>query len=128
MLFKYGTIYREVMHTPKFNWCRLMDGLETNPMILQLRIALNDSFSDKGAYCPVKVQYKRLNFYNNFYDQDLQGIDIFNLTLKTDKLLSVFPTGDYQMHIFYYKKDKPEPDGYIKGIFSMLTSVKDTFG
>lgn len=57
-------------------------------------------------------------------------MDYFNFTLSTNAFLSVVPTGDYQLHIFYYRKAKglSESVGNIKLIFSMLTSIKDTFG
>lgn len=44
------------MHTPKFDWCHLMDELETNPMILQFRAIMKDSFPKNFAQCPAQVQ------------------------------------------------------------------------
>lgn len=52
LFFKYGIIYREVMNTHKFDWCKLMDGPETNLMILQLKSIMKDSFPGKLTQCP----------------------------------------------------------------------------
>lgn len=57
-----------------------------------------------------------------------QGLHIVNLTIKSDAFLSIFPTGDYQLHLFYYSKLKAEATGFIKIIFSILSSIKDNFG
>lgn len=46
----------------------------------------------------------------------------------TASMASVFPTGDYKFHFYYYKKAEEESYGSIKVVMSMLTSNRDTFG
>lgn len=46
----------------------------------------------------------------------------------TASMASVFPTGDYIFHLFFYKKGAAEFYTTIKVMMSMLTSNKDTFG
>lgn len=55
LYYKYGTIYREVMHTPMFDWCELVDRKQTNPMVLQIFKIFNDSFPDMMDQCPLTV-------------------------------------------------------------------------
>lgn len=59
--FKYGTIYREVMHTPKFDWCELMDDKQTNPMLRQIKSLFQDSFPDLMHRCPFQVKQPRVH-------------------------------------------------------------------
>lgn len=46
----------------------------------------------------------------------------------TSSMASVFPTGDYRFHLYFYKKADVESYASIKVVMSMLTSNKDTFG
>lgn len=58
--YKYGAIYREVMHTPKFDWCALMEARETNPMILQILTVFKESFPELIHKCPFQVKHQVL--------------------------------------------------------------------
>lgn len=60
--YKYGVIYREVMHTQKLNWCQLMkeDELE-NKMFAQLIHLLKDSTPTVIHECPYNVILTEVN-------------------------------------------------------------------
>lgn len=63
--FKYITIYRDVMHTPSFDWCQIMKMGTSNIMIKQF-LALANS-SDLLHQCPYKVWYKLITYYNAIF-------------------------------------------------------------
>lgn len=60
LLYKYGTIYREVMHTPTFDACALMDGKYNNKMLDQLvQFMLDSAGPDIIHKCPYTVNYPK---------------------------------------------------------------------
>lgn len=55
VFYKYGTIYREVMHTPLMNWCDMPLSQTSNPMIKQLIKFANDIDPNLVHSCPYTV-------------------------------------------------------------------------
>ena len=55
LFYKYGTIYREVMHTPNFDLCKIMKDGDTNLMIKQLIQLIKDSIPLALHECPYTV-------------------------------------------------------------------------
>lgn len=60
--YKYVVIYRDVMHTPSFDWCRIMKMGTTNIMIKQFLALANTT--DLLHECPYKVHTEILSIYN----------------------------------------------------------------
>lgn len=69
LLYKYGTIYREVMHTPTVDACALMDGKYNNKMLDQLvQFMLDSAGPDIIHKCPYTVnKQKRLQHFLQFW-------------------------------------------------------------
>lgn len=61
LIFKYGTIYREVMHTKNVNFCNLMENKNDNKMLEQLIMLVNDTTPGIVHKCPDEVR-NHLNF------------------------------------------------------------------
>lgn len=59
LLFKYGTIYREVMHTPKIDACRVASQGSDSKVVKMLVDFFNST--DLVHECPYNV--KQLNNY-----------------------------------------------------------------
>lgn len=55
LFYKYGVIYREVMHTPRFEWCGIMKMGNDNIMIGQLLSIVKDSAPHILHECPYTV-------------------------------------------------------------------------
>lgn len=60
LIFKYGVIYREVMHTPWIDWCQMMANyndkeLITTPLNQMLRL-ISDSAPSVIHECPYTVK------------------------------------------------------------------------
>lgn len=72
LLYKYGTIYREVLNTQRIDWCQLMKEREkhTNLLVRQMYLLMRDGFPELMHDCPYKVRkqnfsaiiLKNLNF------------------------------------------------------------------
>ena len=50
--YRYGTIYREVIHSPKIDWCTFMESGSTNPFILSVTNEFRDSAPNLFQKCP----------------------------------------------------------------------------
>lgn len=51
-----------------------------------------------------------------------------NVSIKTTKMISIFPTGDYKMIFYIYGADEKTQHAEITMIGNVLSSNKDTFG
>lgn len=58
--YKYGTIYRDVLHTPMMDWCALMREETQNTLIKYLFMTIKDSFPEIIHECPYTV---RIDFF-----------------------------------------------------------------
>lgn len=67
------------------------------------------------SYCSGKTKYW------------LQGLDLVNASVKTDSIISIFPSGDYKM-IFYGFTGNGELIGAINAVGAVISSNRDTFG
>lgn len=56
--YKYGMIYREVMHTPKLDWCQLMDNTIENLFFKSLIEVFKENFHGFVHECPYEVCLK----------------------------------------------------------------------
>lgn len=61
LFYKYGTIYREVMHTPVLDWCALMDNKFDNKMWATLLQVIKESAGTKIIHsCPYTVSFMHM--------------------------------------------------------------------
>lgn len=123
-------IYREVMHTPRIDWCRMMkehlNKAKIGSMMSQIIEMLRDSMPTAVHECPYNVIGNSFNTISTitFVLQDLM---IQNCSVKTSSMISLFPTGDYKM-VFYGYTASGENIFVINTIGSMISPNKDTFG
>lgn len=76
LFYKYGVIYREVMHSPRFEWCRIAKLGNDNKLIAQMLTIIRDSAPQIIHECPYTVNLK-LNFVLKLIDS--LGVFLGNL-------------------------------------------------
>lgn len=55
--YKYGTIYREVIHTPMMNWCQLMNQQTQNAIVKNVIDVMRECFPEGVHECPYTVRF-----------------------------------------------------------------------
>ena len=55
LFYKYGTIYREVMHTPRFNLCKNVQEGKSNLIVKHLIEIIKDTAPGFVHECPYTV-------------------------------------------------------------------------
>lgn len=110
LLYKYGTIYREVLHLKRFDWCEAMRKKSANNILTKFFIdVLEDSVPSMIHPCP----YSEIN--------------ITRISVKTSTVPSVFPTGDYKCILSIIdSRDHLLVTIFVVG--SNNSTNKDTFG
>lgn len=108
--FKYGTIYREVLHSKKKDWCKSPQGdTSSDPEFRQIVKFFKIGAPETVHECP----------YNGFFMQ--------NFTFKEKAMEAIFPTGDYKLQFRFWDIN----DALIFN-FTLVTQLKspnrDTFG
>lgn len=66
IFYKYGTIYRDVMHTPMMNWCELMNVKTQNMLVKSLTEVVQENFPEIVHECPYQVRNTLKIFCGNF--------------------------------------------------------------
>lgn len=101
--YRYGTIFREIYKAVNVEWCSMMDGSGTNPIIKSIIESIKDSIPQMMHDCPyVVVSFKVFSLINNqltnFY---FKGS--YNLTVNSnsEKFFSIIPTGLYKYVIAF---------------------------
>lgn len=56
LYYKYGFIFREVLATPKLDWCNLMKNGMDNLIVKQFLVFLKDVVPSVVHECPYKVR------------------------------------------------------------------------
>lgn len=57
LIYKYGTIYREVMHTPHVNICEFLENKNDNKMLAQILTVVTDNTAPGMIHkCPYQVK------------------------------------------------------------------------
>jgi len=108
--FKYGTVYRDVIHTAKLDWCKLMNSKSVDNKVTWIFIEIvRDTVPSVIHPCPY------------------QTLVVTNATVETHSLLSVFPTGDYKF-VMILSNDDDANLLTVTIIGSLSSSNKDTFG
>lgn len=110
--YRYGTIYRQVLDTHPLEWCGIMDGSATHPLLALLIEQLKGSAPKLFQKCP---------YYGD--------IDVYNVTIDRSKNIqksSIFPEGTYRGELSFTK------DGLqiFKVIlsFELKSNLKESFG
>lgn len=134
LFFKYGTIYREVIHTPRIEWCGMAkDYLQPKiptPLSVAIEI-IKDSAPEAVHQCPYTVRdligfvRQLLEFLDNF--NLFQGLNVRNRTFVPNAMKSIFPRGQYKA-IFYGFGKNDDPIGAVNFILDVISSNKETFG
>ncbi|CRK96825.1 CLUMA_CG009953, isoform A [Clunio marinus] len=107
--YKYGTIYREVMKFPRFEFCKLMDLGTSNKLIEVVFRSINITSPGLLHRCP---------YYN---------LDIKDQPIVAAIIPSMIPSGDYKMTFSWYL----ENDIWLQHTTDYLTvesPLKESFG
>lgn len=132
MYYKYGTIYRQVLHTPsKIDFCYYMNNLDSarNDLLFKHLIDILDNVSTGFVRpCPWKVNL----FFSFFWIIDnnwniLKDINLTNITISTGKFSSIWPTGDYRC-VLSFTTGTGELFINMTFIGSFRTPLKESFG
>lgn len=131
LFFKYGTIYREVMNSPRIDACAFMKFGDTNSLIVvkQLFQLVKESAPSIIHVCPYTVsQSTYLDESFIIFFIIFQGLNVRNATIRApqSKFL-IFPSGDYKSMFFAYTENQ-EFLGAINFIVTIFSSEKETFG
>jgi len=108
--YRYGNVYREVMKSPKMDWCGFMEGALSNPLVSSTMEELRNSAADFFHKCP----------YSGI-------IDIKNISSQHEKSAGILWEGQYRIEvIIFYKKD--EETFRMKLGFQIKSDLKGSFG
>lgn len=126
--YKYGTIYREVIRSPRIDLCKLLDEKDfSNKLVSTLLQLVNDTSPGLVHNCPYQVCSWTKFLQNRRYCTFLQLINVTKRDIKTDALLSVFATGEYKMH-FHFLAGNLEKMVSVSLAMDVLSSDRNSFG
>ena len=63
--YRYGIIYHQVIDTKQIEWCSVMDGSDTNPLIKMLNNLLKEVVPHLFKKCPYEGELDFVNFTVN---------------------------------------------------------------
>lgn len=109
--YKYGTIYRDVIRKPEFDWCQVMEQEASNLMLAKFVEIMRESFRPIIHKCPYKVKQ----------------IILTNLTTVLGNVITFLATGDYKLEIFLHDKNGKWM-GDITNMATITTVYKESFG
>ncbi|KAL7013677.1 hypothetical protein ACKWTF_015520 [Chironomus riparius] len=110
--YRYGNIYREVMDTKIFDWCVIMDGLDSNILVKFILDTIRESIPGLFHKCPY---YGLMEFYN------------ITINDEVAKKLSIFPEGQYKYNVTIF--DRPDRVILVIAVFVDVKSPsKSSFG
>ncbi|KAL7050972.1 hypothetical protein ACKWTF_004280 [Chironomus riparius] len=110
--YRYGTIFREAINTPKVDWCDVIGGATTNPMVNLLMNLIKDSAPNFLRSCPFTGSIDIKNFTMNFE--------------LLDKSTMMLPEGIYKIETVFYWNDTRTINYTI--IFETKSPLKEIFG
>lgn len=109
IFFRYGTIFREVINSGKREWCDIMSGKSSNPLMKAIIGQLTDSVPHLFRKCPY------------------EGIlDLKNITVNDGKSVQAFPQGVYAVHVKGYRSNAETLT--VKLNLEIKSPIKETFG
>lgn len=107
--YRYGTIYRQVMKTPKVEFCAVMKAMTGTPLLAVL-IDLAKSVEPTAIHeCP----------YNNLI--------IKNKPLTLSALKTIFSSGEYRVTMNFTSRNNEE-FLFIELLASCISSERNSFG
>lgn len=110
ILYRYGTIYREVINTQKRDWCIIMEGESTHLMISLIIDRLRTSAPQMFHKCPYVGEQK-----------------FMNVTLDETKKYDVFPQGYYKVKVMVYNSTDAEVFKMVLDL-EIKSPLKESFG
>jgi len=110
--YKYGTIFRQIIDTKQVEWCGIMDGSESNPILKFMIDQLRPTAARLFHKCP--------------YEGDLE---VKNITMDSsiyDKNTQVFPQGNYRADAFIFKDGSEIMKVSVE--FELKSPLKESYG
>lgn len=110
--YRYGTVYRQVLDTHPLEWCGIMDGSATHPLMALIIEQLKGSAPTLFHKCP--------------YIGDL---DLSNVTIDRSKNVhksSIFPEGTYRGELSFAKNEILIYKVTLS--FELKSPLKESFG
>lgn len=95
--YRYGTIFRQVIKPPVFEWCSSVESLSSNIYLQSVYDVLKDTAPQMFQKCPYKVKYFRFQKLSLFKFFRPQGqFRLTNVTFDISKYPAPFPQGTYK--------------------------------
>ncbi|KAG5671063.1 hypothetical protein PVAND_001278 [Polypedilum vanderplanki] len=110
VLYKYGTIYREVINVPRTFVCEITKIIKTNTLWRGIYEAAEIVMPNAIHECP----------YYDFYAA--------NITLNDLPVISHFPHGDYKAFVYLYDSYNGESLVNLTFALSIRSIIKESFG
>ncbi|KAG5669331.1 hypothetical protein PVAND_017219 [Polypedilum vanderplanki] len=101
--------YRKVLFVPKFEACSLLKSSTTNLLLKNFLNFLSQTVPGLIHECPYI------------------SIEVYNVTLKNHELLTILPSGNFQLTMDFGFLNNEEPDVYVT-IEYILNTIKDRLG
>lgn len=90
--YKYGTIYREVMHGPMVTWCEMTKDHWANLIVVQLMKIFEASFPGLIHPCPYYIKSLIWNQVQTFIFEIFKEVDFKHRPFQMGSLMSIFPS------------------------------------
>lgn len=108
--YKYGTIYRDVLHVKRFDWCDAMNRRSAQNLVTKFIVDLAEENVPAMIHrCP--------------YNQ----IIVDKVSMKTVSVGSIFPSVDYKF-LAYLRDSNDDLLGTALLIASFNSTIKENFG
>lgn len=110
--YRYGTIFRQVLDTHPIEWCGLMEGTTSHPLINLIVQQIKGSAPDFFRKCP-------------YFGE----MDVKNMTIDRSKNVqksSIFPEGTYRGELSFTKDDIQIFKVTLS--FELKSALKESFG
>lgn len=96
VFFKYTAVYRDVIHTPNFDFCQVMKMGTTNLLIKQLLDVINST--ELLHECPYQVTDMFIIFLEISTVLQNQFLRLRDFVPNNGSLLSLLPSGEYKLN------------------------------
>ncbi|KAG5671043.1 hypothetical protein PVAND_001261 [Polypedilum vanderplanki] len=110
VLYKYGTIYRQIINVPKTNICELTKIIKTNTLWRGIYDAAQKVMPGVIHECP----------YNEYVAKDISLNDL--------PIVSHFPQGDYTVIAYVYDSSDSEYMVNVSLVLTVHSPIRDSFG
>lgn len=126
--YRYGTIFREAIKPPRFEWCSSVDTLSTNIYMKTFYQLLKNKAPQMFRKCPYRVMFsgilivhtKSISLFRS------QGqLEMTNVTFDTSKYPAIFPQGIYKTSLNVSTVDGQLGWGYY--VHEVTSTLKHSF-